>query len=103
MNAPPRPSPRSRAPGQLLQVAAYEYRRNVFKKSFIFTLLSVPVLIAFSIGLGLLIESLKNNSRPVGYVDRAGVLDQTRIAPGADPAWVAEYGEPLAFVAYATE
>ena len=27
---------------KLWRVAVYEYRRNVFKKSFIFTLLSVP-------------------------------------------------------------
>ena len=60
----------------LWRVALYEYQRNVFKKSFILLMLSVPFFITFSIGLGVFLESLEDNSLPVGYVDHAGVFDR---------------------------
>jgi len=59
---------------KLWLVAKYEYVRNVFKKSFIFATLSMPLILAFSIGLGWLIESMENDDAPVGYVDHAGFL-----------------------------
>jgi ABC-2 type transport system permease protein len=59
---------------QLWRVAKFEYTRNVFKKSFFFVILSVPFLVAFSIGTGLFMESLDDNPQPVGYIDQAGVL-----------------------------
>ena len=43
------------------RVALYEYRRNVFKKSFILTLMSIPLMVAFGLGVGFLIESLQDN------------------------------------------
>ncbi|MGA9351025.1 MAG: ABC transporter permease [Anaerolineae bacterium] len=55
-------------------VAKYEYARNVFKKSFIIAILSVPLILAFSIGLGWFIDSMENPDAAVGYVDHAGVL-----------------------------
>jgi len=76
---------------KLWPVAAYEYRRNVFKKSFILMLLSVPFFIAFSIGLGFFLESRQDNSLPVGYVDHARVLDETRLSPEVRSRWAAEY------------
>jgi ABC-2 type transport system permease protein len=88
---------------KLWRVAAYEYRRNVFKKSFILTLLSIPFFIALSIGFGLFMESLKDNSQPVGYVDRAGVLAAARIPPEIRSRWVAEYDQPVEFLAFQTE
>ena len=59
---------------KLWLVAKYEYVRNVFKKSFIFAILSVPLILALSIGLGWLIHRMENPAAPVGYVDHAGVL-----------------------------
>ena len=59
---------------KLWLVAKYEYVRNVFKKSFIFATLSMPLILAFSIGLGWLIESMENNDAPIGYVDHTGFL-----------------------------
>ena len=66
---------------KLWLVAKYEYARNVFKKSFIFATLSMPLILAFSIGLGWFIESMENNDAPVGYVDHAGVLANPIPAP----------------------
>lgn len=88
---------------KLWRVAAYEYRRNVLKRSFIFTLVSIPFLIALSIGLGLYLESLRDRSQSVGYVDDAGVLDEARIPTEIRSRWAAEYDDPLAFVSFATE
>jgi ABC-2 type transport system permease protein len=59
---------------KMLQVALYEYQRTVFRKSFILALLSVPLMISLNIGVGLLMESLENDSSPVGYIDHAGLL-----------------------------
>ncbi len=66
---------------KLWLVAKYEHARNVFKKSFIFATLSMPLILAFSIGLGWLIESTENNDAPVGYVDQAGFLAEPIPAP----------------------
>lgn len=83
---------------RLWHITAYEYRRNVFKKSFIFVLISVPLMIAFNIGLGFFLESLKDNPLPVGFIDDAGIFPQQAI-----PAPVANPSEAIGFVRYSTE
>ncbi len=87
----------------LWRVAFYEYQRNVFKKSFILLLVSVPVFIAFVIGLGVFLESLEDNPLPVGYVDHAGVFATALTAPEVSSTWVAEKDESVEFIAYASE
>lgn len=66
---------------KLWHVARHEYERNVFKKSFILALVSVPLLLGGNIGLIALMVSLGNNSGPVGYVDHAGLLTDVVPAP----------------------
>ncbi len=87
---------------KLWHVAVYEYQRNVFKRSFIFTLLSIPFFIAFSVGLGLFMESQRDNSLPVGYVDRAGVLVEDAFREIAT-RWAADHGDPLTFISFPAE
>jgi ABC-2 type transport system permease protein len=82
---------------KLWLVAANEFRRNVFKKSFIFALLSVPLIMAGSVGLGFLMNALMTNKAPVGYVDHAGVLDGA-VAPPAS-----RFQTPVSFIAFETE
>ncbi len=70
------------------RVALYEYKRNVLKKSFIMVLLSLPLMIAVSLGFGFFLESLEEDTKPVGYVDLAGVLASRipqPLAEGEDP------------------
>jgi len=76
-------------------VAWYEYQRNVFRKGFILLLLSVPLMIALSVGVGMLIDSLENNNNPVGYVDLAGFLVDPLPAPkrGDSPGSVGDGGQ----------
>ncbi len=59
---------------KLARIAIHEYRRNVFKASFILTLLSVPLIIALNVAVGFYLESHDDNDLPLGYVDRAGLF-----------------------------
>jgi ABC-2 type transport system permease protein len=79
------------------RIALYEYKRNVFKKSFLLTLLSIPLLVAFSVGVGFVMTSLMDNDLPVGYVDQADVFDT------AIPAPVSDQAEPVDFIPFQTE
>ena len=82
---------------KLWRVALYEYRRNVFKKSFLLTLLSIPLMVIISVGLVLFMSSLEKNNLPVGYVDHAGVFEMVIPAP------VAEQTKPIEFIPFQTE
>ena len=79
---------------KLGRIATYEYKRNVFKRSFLLTLLSVPLIIALNVGVGLYMESRGNDDAPVGYVDRAGLF--------ADPVPVPVSGsrEPIELIPF---
>ena len=81
---------------KLFKVAWHEYRRNVFRRSFILALVSVPLMTAISVGSGFLIGSLEDNDAPVGYVDHAGVF----MAAIEQPI---RSGDPIEFISYATE
>jgi ABC-2 type transport system permease protein len=83
---------------KLWLVAANEYRRNVFKKSFIMVLLSVPLIMALNIGMGLFLESVKDNNLPVGYIDNAGVFPSTETGPG-----ISTLEDSVTFIPYQNE
>ena len=79
-------------------VALHEYRRNVLKKSFILVMLSVPFMLALSIGVGLFIEYLQTNDAPVGYLDEAGLLPEE-----VKPVPLEPNEKPLEFIAFQTD
>jgi ABC-2 type transport system permease protein len=83
---------------KLWRVAMYEYRHNVFKKSFVISLLSIPLMMALSIGTGFILETLGNDDRPVGYVDQAGVLVRATQAPA-----VTGFEKSVEFIPFSTE
>ena len=56
------------------RIAREEFRRNVFRKSFIMVLLSLPLMVGLNIGIVLVMENLEKDPRPIGYVDLAGVM-----------------------------
>ena len=60
---------------KLFQVAIHEYKRHVFRRRFIFSLLSVPVFFALMGFVVFLLVRMENSSLPVGYVDQADYLD----------------------------
>ncbi len=68
---------------RVLRVAAYEYRTNVLKRSFLLSLFSLPLILTVSIGAGVILESITSNTQPIGFVDDAGVIT-TLEAPGLE-------------------
>ncbi len=63
---------------KILLIAQHEYRTNVIKRSFLLTLLSLPLFLAFSIGSGIIADSIRSSDVPVGYVDQSGVINPER-------------------------
>ncbi|MCU0484788.1 MAG: ABC transporter permease [Anaerolineales bacterium] len=85
---------------KLWQVAFYEFRRNVWKKSFLIMLVSVPCWIGVSVGFGLFLESNRDSVRSVGIVDQAGILSEVIIPPDFQSIWEQKMGERLEFVGF---
>jgi ABC-2 type transport system permease protein len=56
------------------QVTWHEYSRHVFRRRFIFALLSVPFFIAVTILLVVLVIWMQSSPTPIGYVDHSGLL-----------------------------
>jgi len=78
------------------RIAREEYRRNVFRKSFILVLLSLPLIIVLNVGIVLLMNYLEKDTRPIGYVDHAGVMLVDVL-----PADASE--EPIQFLSFNSE
>ena len=79
------------------RIAQYEYRRNVFKKSFLLTLLSIPLMVTIGVGSGFVMVSLQNNDLPVGYIDQAEIFTDPVPAP------LTEGEDPVEFIPFQTE
>ncbi|MFZ5915915.1 MAG: ABC transporter permease [Chloroflexota bacterium] len=60
--------------GKLWLVARHEYLKQVRRRSFWLVTLGLPLLIAAVITVGIVVSIGKTDDRPLGYVDRAGVL-----------------------------
>lgn len=63
----------------------HEYARQVLRKRFLLVLLSLPLIIFLSGGVGVLAVVVMMNNDPIGYVDHSGLL-----ANPAEPAQMAE-------------
>ena len=64
---------------KILLIARHHFQKETSKKSFLFVLLSMPLFLSLSIGLGMLFESLENDSVTVGYVDPGAFLQLTTL------------------------
>jgi len=62
-------------------VAVYEYTRHVLRRRFIFAVLSIPALIALTVGIAALAIHSEEDLTPAGYVDLSGMLANPRPAP----------------------
>lgn len=63
----------------------HEYARQVLRKRFLLVLLSLPLIIVLSGGVGVLAVAVMMNNDPIGYVDHSGLLTNP-----AAPAQTAE-------------
>jgi len=59
---------------KLWLVAKHEYRKMVGKKSFLIATLGVPLLIIVVMAVVIFVAINSEDSRPLGYVDQAGIL-----------------------------
>jgi ABC-2 type transport system permease protein len=56
------------------RIAWHEYSRHVFRKRFIFALLSMPLLLALMVVLIILVIWMETKPTPIGYIDHSGLL-----------------------------
>ena len=56
------------------QIIKYEYRRHVFQKRFLFSLLSLPLAAVAMILVALIIAAFSMDTSPVGYIDQSGTI-----------------------------
>jgi ABC-2 type transport system permease protein len=59
---------------KLWKVIAYEYRRHVLRRRFLFALFSVPLWVVAVLAISILAVVLGRDNNPVGYIDPAGIL-----------------------------
>lgn len=59
---------------KLWEVMAFEYARHVFRKRFLFALLSLPLFVSIMALVIFLLVRSEFNLTPVGYVDHSGLL-----------------------------
>lgn len=78
-----------------LLVARYEFRRHVWRKGFLFTVLGIPLLFILIIGGIVLFFTAKHNV-PVGVVDHSGQLISLE-------DYVPPEERPVQFISFATE
>lgn len=87
----------------LWQIAVYETSRNVFKKGFLLTALSIPFFVTFSLCVGLLLEGSRKSASPVGFVDQAGVIVASGLSPETQAGWAAQQEHPSPLYPFASE
>jgi ABC-2 type transport system permease protein len=61
---------------ELWQVIVFEYSRHVFRKRFIFALMSLPSFILVMAFVVFILVRSEFNNKPVGYVDHSGLLKE---------------------------
>lgn len=83
--------------GNLWKIARAEYARLARKRSFVLSLIGMPIFIGAIMAIAIITAMPKGDARPLGYVDRAGVMAGPVAAGYEAPANVA------APVAYADE
>jgi len=66
-----------------LLIAKHEYLQVVARRGFILTTVAIPIGMALLIAFIILTYTMSQSSLPIGYVDRAGILDVARQDPDA--------------------
>ncbi len=61
---------------KIWHIIKYEYRRHVFRKRFLFSLLSLPMAVIAMILVAILIGAFSVDTSPVGYIDYADVIHE---------------------------
>ena len=80
-------------------VITFEYAKLVFTRRFLLSMLTLPFIIGLIAVVGFLVARMETNTDPVGYVDRAQILQE--IPPDRLPPVAAN--DAVALIAYADE
>jgi ABC-2 type transport system permease protein len=80
--------------GNLWKIARAEYLRLAGKRSFILSLIGMPLFIGAVIAIAIITAMPKGDSRPLGFVDLPRVTEAT---PAAGYAWPDDLAAPVAF------
>ena len=80
---------------KILQIAWREYGRHVFTRRFRLVLLSVPLLVVFTIGMVFLVIYLESDTTPLGYVDHSDLLADP--LPSPEVRWPVQQTPIMAF------
>ena len=75
-------------------IAKHEYRGTVFKRAFILLTLAIPLGMAAVIALAIFVATSGENTLPVGYVDKAGILDVNRQSTASMPTGIEVHAFP---------
>lgn len=78
-------------------IARHEYHNTVVQRSFVIMTAAIPLGLIALVALGILVEGMGKDRRPVGYVDHSNTLDASRHVPWDDAP------EPFQVVAFADE
>ena len=73
---------------KLLLVAQHEYLKQVKKKSFLFTVFGIPLLLFAIFAVVMLVFFFDMDKRPLGYVDQAGIITQPKLVSTDSPTAV---------------
>ncbi len=63
---------------KIWQIIKYEYSRHVFNKRFLFSLLSLPILVVVMVLVTITIALFSTDTSPVGYIDHSGILSEPK-------------------------
>lgn len=75
---------------KLLLAFQHEFIKNIRQKGFIFALISLPILLGASIGLGVIIGMVEDDPSAIGYItDSSLFIDSTSVAELTGPERVA--------------
>ncbi len=83
----------------LWRIARAEYLRLAAKRSFLLSLIGMPLLIGAVIAIAILTALPKGDARPIGYVDLAGVMQGALVSiyePAADARAMASFADEAA-------
>jgi ABC-2 type transport system permease protein len=61
---------------KIWHIIKYEYTHHVFRKRFLFSLLSLPLAVVAMIFVAILIGAFSVDTSPVGYIDHAGIIQE---------------------------
>ena len=88
---------------KLWSITTFEIKQNVLRKSFLLTLLSIPLMVGLILGMGIFMESRQENDAPAGYVDQSGLLAEALPSPEAGITMIAFASEAQARQALAQD